>query len=385
MTASALLLLLPLIAHPVAEVPAEKTVRVVVLAGQSNMEGKGYPAPVAWQVGQAEYRDRWTRIIENGDHEAFTRAHQASVEKDPRRPEYRWGERDDVHIRFLGKRGPLRVGYGVPDKGFGPELFLGHVLGDHFEEPVLLIKAAWGGKTLAIDFRPPSAGMPSDEQLAERLREHNAGVERHNEKNPDRTRPLRTEEEQRSAFGHFYRLMLADVEDTLEHLDEQFPTLAGHRPVMSGFVWFQGWNDQFEPWGQQDYGRLLASLGTDVREAWNAPKMPVVVGVVGFDGPRNEPMKNGVKTPRTWIQEGQRALPRLAAFQGTAAAVETAPFWDLEADAIFHGPGGWSADVARWQQFGNDRPYHYLGSPWFFAQTGEALGKALVRLLEPPR
>ena len=55
-------------------------VRVVVLAGQSNMEGKGFPEPVAWQVGQEEYRDRWTRIIEDGDHAAFTAAHAASLE-----------------------------------------------------------------------------------------------------------------------------------------------------------------------------------------------------------------------------------------------------------------------------------------------------------------
>ena len=26
------------------------------------------------------------------------------------------------------------------------------------DEPVLIIKTAWGGKSLAVDFRPPSAG-----------------------------------------------------------------------------------------------------------------------------------------------------------------------------------------------------------------------------------
>ena len=29
---------------------------------------------------------------------------------------------------------------------------------DHFKEKVLLIKTAWGGKSLYKDFRPPSAG-----------------------------------------------------------------------------------------------------------------------------------------------------------------------------------------------------------------------------------
>jgi len=40
----------------------------------------------------------------------------------------------------------------------GPELGFGFVLGDYFEEPVLLIKTAWGGKSLYQDFRPPGSG-----------------------------------------------------------------------------------------------------------------------------------------------------------------------------------------------------------------------------------
>jgi hypothetical protein len=31
-------------------------------------------------------------------------------------------------------------------------------MGDHFENQVLLIKTAWGGKSLYKDFRPPSSG-----------------------------------------------------------------------------------------------------------------------------------------------------------------------------------------------------------------------------------
>ena len=32
------------------------------------------------------------------------------------------------------------------------------VVGDAYEEPVLLVKLSWGGKSLAKDFRPPSSG-----------------------------------------------------------------------------------------------------------------------------------------------------------------------------------------------------------------------------------
>ncbi len=31
-------------------------------------------------------------------------------------------------------------------------------MGDRNEHQILLVKAAWGGKSLAVDFRPPSTG-----------------------------------------------------------------------------------------------------------------------------------------------------------------------------------------------------------------------------------
>ena len=39
----------------------------------------------------------------------------------------------------------------------GPEYGFGFTPGDSMEQQVLLLKTAWGGKTLAVDFRSPSA------------------------------------------------------------------------------------------------------------------------------------------------------------------------------------------------------------------------------------
>ena len=69
-------------------------------------------------------------------------------------------------------------------------------------------------------------------------------------------------------------------------------------------------------------------------------------------------------------------------FAGNVSVVKTDQYWDMEADAIYNGPGGWKADVDKWKQFGNDRPYHYLGSPWFFAQIGTAFGESMVGMLD---
>src|SRR5690349_16945896 len=70
----------------------------------------------------------------------------------------KWIVRDDVWITYLDRQGALTVGYGPKQDRIGPELGFGWVMGDALTEPVLLIKCAWGGKSLAVDFRPPGAG-----------------------------------------------------------------------------------------------------------------------------------------------------------------------------------------------------------------------------------
>jgi len=48
--------------------------------------------------------------------------------------------------------GGLSAGIGAQSTGIGPEFQFGHCMGDDFEEPVSVIKTAWGGKTQAGDF-----------------------------------------------------------------------------------------------------------------------------------------------------------------------------------------------------------------------------------------
>lgn len=63
--------------------------------------------------------------------------------------------------------GPFTVGTarcGVDS--IGPEFGFGHTVGNAIDAPVVLIKIAWGGKSLAVDFRPPSAA-PTNDEVAE--------------------------------------------------------------------------------------------------------------------------------------------------------------------------------------------------------------------------
>ncbi len=120
----------------------DKTVKVFILAGQSNMEGKAKNTLLDYQATDAKTKKLFAHLRKDGE----------------------WIVRDDVFIKYLNRKGGLTIGYGSPGRT-GVELEFGTVMGDYYDEPVLLIKAAWGGHSLVKLFRSPSAGLPSDETL----------------------------------------------------------------------------------------------------------------------------------------------------------------------------------------------------------------------------
>lgn len=378
-------------------------VKVFILAGQSNMEGRGFPRPVEWQVSQEKYRERWTHLIKDGDYAAFSKKVQETRDpNNPRKaPTYLWSTRRDVWINYLGKHGDLTNGYGAPRDGFGPELNFGHVVGDHYDEQVLIIKTSWGGRALARGFLPPSS-MLSDEEYAKLAAAQNDETKAWNEAEPKRVaaynkritednkktgknkrlrvfkpRPLVTVEEYKAQFGKDYRNMVKEVHECLAEIGKRFPGYQGQGYELKGFVWFQGWNDQYQDrW--LTYEKNMANLIRDVRKEFSAPKMAFVIGQMGHDGLK--PDKEG--SPRDYIKKAQAAVPEYDEFKGNTLCVKTDRFWDMDAHAIYTGPGGWSKDVNKWRQFGDDRPYHYYGSPWCFAQIGTAFGEGMLKLVK---
>jgi len=378
-------------------------IKVFILAGQSNMEGRGFPEPLTWQVSQKKYRERYTHFIRNGDYEAFLKNVSATADsKDQKKsPAYLWSVRHDVWINSLEKHGDLTVGYGSPREGFGPEFNFGHVMGNHYDEQVLIIKTAWGGRALARGFLPPSS-MSSDAEYARLAAEQNAKNEAWNNSEPARVaeynrkvteqnrtaekkrplrkfqpRPIVTPAEYRSQFGKDYRNMVAEVHGCLAELGRRFPGYRDQGYEIKGFVWFQGWNDQYQDrW--LTYEQNMVNFIRDVRKEFQTPDMRFVIGQMGHDGMQKD--KEG--SPRDYIKKAQASVPRRPEFRDTTLCVRTDRYWDAEAHAIFTGPGSWRQDVDRWRQFGNDFPYHYYGSPWCFAQIGTGFGEGMLELLK---
>jgi len=339
---------------------AEEKVRVFILAGQSNMEGKASLELLKHQMTDPKTADQFKHLHKDG---------QFIV-------------RDDVFIDYNNnatmQRGGLQPGYGSPNK-FGVELEFGNTVGDHFDEPVLLIKAAWGGKSIGKDFLPPSL-MPDDatyQQMAkdakakydEQLANHEKKVAEG--KKSRAPKPAPTAEQLKQQYGHYYREMMKHVQTVLANKDDYFPALKGKEPVLSGFVWFQGFNDKFGGLDVQ-YEKNMEAFIKDVRKDLNAPKLPFVIGVMGQNGSKEASGTSLV------IQQAQLAQPNKPAFKGNVAAVRTDVLIDKAAEAAFPT---WRENFEEWKKIGSDRPYHYLGSAIWFSRMGDAFGEAMLELM----
>ncbi|MCH7910024.1 MAG: hypothetical protein IIB38_10450, partial [Candidatus Hydrogenedentes bacterium] len=157
---------------------------------------------------------------------------------------------DNVWISYLtGGRengegfGKLTSGYGsrrdpAQDGGkIGPEFTFGITMDKAIEEPILIIKTAWGGKSIGRDFRPPSSGLPSDEKLKQILKQTN-------ERNKKRKKPEITLDDVKDGYGKYYRLMIDHVRMVLKDIKRVYPEYNKKQGYeIAGFVWFQGFND----------------------------------------------------------------------------------------------------------------------------------------------
>ncbi len=330
-----------------SETVANETVKVYILAGQSNMEGK---APNALFDHQA--KDPKTKEI-------F--AHLRSGSK--------WTVHDDVFIKYLKRHGKLTLGYGSRNRT-GAELEFGYVMGKHHKEPVLIIKTAWGGHSLYKLFRSPS-NPRSPELLKEELAKAIERTKKSNEKHK-RNQPLPTMESIKEQYGRSYRNMMAEIKDTFENYETLFPELKGKKLEVAGFFWFQGWNDQYNG-AEKEYEHNLKHFIKDVRKDLKSPKLPFVTAMMGQHGSKAPPKGS----PREIINKAQKAMESIPEFKGNVKAVATDVLVDKAAEKLYPK---WRQNFEQWKLTGGDHAYHYLGSAIWFTRIGKACAEAMIEL-----
>ncbi len=254
------------------------------------------------------------------------------------------------------RAGPLTFGFGGSDEKIGPEFGFGLSLEQKLDAPILLIKTSWGGKSLHYDFRPPAAG-PYELSEAEKAGDNAAQIA--------------------ANAGLNYRMMNEAVREVLADLKKyhpQYDPAVGYE--MAGFVWFQGFNDQFSPAFRENYKTNMVAFVKDVRKDYETPAMPFVIGVMGTGVTQEEVDKNEVSV-------AQRAAAAAPEFAGNVASVDSYPFYGLDALEIFNK--GWAEHLLEFSLVGSERPYHYMGSGKFFTRFGDALATSMVKLMKPAK
>jgi alpha-galactosidase len=241
----------------------------------------------------------------------------------------------------------------------------GQVMGDHYENQVLLIKTAWGGATLAVDFRPPSAGAVPLASYPEAMR----------------NRLERSIKDGNVVPGHKYRQMIETVRKVTGDLKAEFPQYQGQGCEIAGFVWFQGWNDMITPEFTAEYEKNMVALIKDLRKDMNSPGMPAVIAVMGVDG------KTTANAKILALRKAQTAAGERPEFKGNVACVQTAEYWDEQAAELvakFWVNRKWTDKDAqeKFSKMGCQPAYHYLGSAKILSLIGYGCAEAMKGMVK---
>jgi alpha-galactosidase len=276
--------------------------------------------------------------------------------------------RDDVYYKGVVTATAdkwLDIGCGASPNSIGPELGFGHMLGNHHDEPVLLLKASQGNRSLGWDFLPP--GSEHFEQTdAEGVTWVYAGYKQ----TPERW--IKGQQPQPIDWyaGKQYDECFNAAKDVLANFDAKFPHWKGRGYQIAGFGWWQGHKDG----GEQGTGTAgahaaryehnLAHLIKTLRHEFNAPNAPFVVATCGFNGGQGwEPGSSADTIFNAQMNVSDPA--KYPDFAGNVKSVDTRPFYR-------------APEVSP-----RNQSFHYHGNAETYMLVGEAMGKAMADMLTP--
>ena len=247
-------------------------------------------------------------------------------------------------------------------KKVGVELGTGWHLGDHYAEPVLMLKAAIGNRGLGWDLLPPSVGTYEvNGNKHPGYREYKDGGEiKKFEKGVSKVISKKGRNKGKEVdpwyAGKNYDDDTGNAKAVLADLGKHYPG-AGKYEV-AGFFWWQGAKDQ-NPDHAARYEAHLVELIKSLRKDFNAPNAPFVIATLGIpDGELGDSPTHKIVAAQLAV-DGRGANPKYKEFKGNVATVDTRKFY-----------GGGSANS------------HYGGNGEFIMQVGDEMGKAMVELLK---
>ncbi|MDF1850783.1 MAG: sialate O-acetylesterase [Verrucomicrobiales bacterium] len=311
-----------------------KPVQVYILLGQSNMLGFG---KISGGEGSLEHATKekglYPYLVDD--------AGNWTVRKDVR----------NVRVMGSGDSGMklfnnewMTVGKGK----IGPEIGIGHFVGEATDAPVLILKSCIGNRALGWDLLPPgSEGFEYTDAKGK------TWVYAGYKESPDKWEKGTEPKPIGWYAGKQYDGDIARAKSVLEDLDKFYPGATGYE--VAGFFWWQGDRDSRSAALSSRYEHNLFHLIKALRKEFNAPNAKFVTASLGQT-------KKGATDGGGKILEAMLAVDgesgEYPEFKGNVAAVYTHPL----------SKGGSSGG-------------HYSGNAETYMNVGEAMGRAMVELM----
>jgi len=331
----------------VQQVPSGQPVQVYVLLGQSNMLGFG-------RVGPAEQQGTLESLVHGQGAYPFLVDGEAH-----------WVERDDVrYVHVMDERGAdfrdmsrfarVKNEWLTVTGNFGPELGFGHVVGELHEEPVLLLKACIGNRSLGWDLLPPGS---------ERFEYEGRSYAGYGDADPWWTEedPYDPNAARGWYAGRQYDADTSHAKAVLADLETYLPGYAGQGYEIAGFVFWQGHKDQDAALASR-YEQNLVRFIRALREDFDAPAAKFVLATIAFGGADLAGAGLTVCEAQLAVDGASGKYPE---FRGNVAAVDARPFWRAREVS----PSG--------------QGHHYHHNAETYMEVGLALGRAMTTLQAP--
>jgi hypothetical protein len=351
--AAALLIAIPVArAEPAATLPdpdgkpadMAKPVKVFILMGQSNMVGLGKIGP-ADKPGSLEHAAKTKKLYPFLVDDAGN-----------------WTERKDVrNVRVMvGKGdGPMDVHnnewMSVKGRSIGPELGIGHELGQLLGEPVMILKSCIGNRSLGWDLLPPGSKSFEFTDVHKKSGQEKTWVYAGYKESPNRWEKGTQPQPIGWYAGKQYDDDVANAKKVLADLGTYYPDAKNHE--VAGFFWWQGEKDCGDAALASKYEPNLVYLIETLRQEFNCPKAPFVMATLG------EAEKGKTGTPTATVLEAMLNVDgssgKYPQFKGNVATVYSHPM----------AQGG----------SGNG---HYGGNSEVYMDVGLAMGQAMAKMLK---
>ena len=309
-------------------------VQVYILMGQSNMLNFGK--------------------VKGGDGSLETAVKEKKLYRYLIDDEGNWTVRGDVrNVRVMGSgTGGMRQfnnEWMTISGNVGVEIGIGHAVGDATDAPVMILKSAIGNRALGWDLLPPgSEGFEFTDSKGK------TWVHPGYKGSPERWEKGTEPKKIGWYAGMQYDGDVARAKKVLGELDKFYPGANGYE--VAGFFWWQGDRDSRSEALSSRYEKNLVHLIKQLRKEFDAPNANFVCASLG-------------QSEKGATDGGGKILDAVLAVDG--ASGKYPEFKDNVAGVYTH-------PLSKGSSSGS----HYGGNAETYMNVGEAMGKAMVKLME---